>query len=50
MAYIGMDVSKKLFPQGGALGQEITISGIPYKIIGVQTAKGTVLASLRIIS
>lgn len=42
VAYIGMDVSKKLFPQGGALGQEITISGIPYKIIGVQTAKGTV--------
>jgi putative ABC transport system permease protein len=42
VAYIGMDVSKKLFPQGDALGQEITISGIPYKIIGVQTAKGTV--------
>ncbi|MEQ1605574.1 MAG: ABC transporter permease [Pyrinomonadaceae bacterium] len=42
VAYIGMDVSKKLFPQGGAIGQEITISGIPYKIIGVQTAKGTV--------
>jgi putative ABC transport system permease protein len=42
VAYIGMDVSKKLFPQGGALGEEITISGIPYKVVGVQTAKGTV--------
>ncbi|MFT3745382.1 MAG: ABC transporter permease [Pyrinomonadaceae bacterium] len=42
VAYVGMDVSKKLFPQGGAIGQEITISGIPYKIIGIQTAKGTV--------
>lgn len=42
VAYIGMDVSKKFFPSGGVIGQEITISGIPYKIIGVQTAKGTV--------
>ncbi|MBV9217406.1 MAG: ABC transporter permease [Acidobacteria bacterium] len=42
VAYIGMDVAKKFFPRGGALGQEITISGIPYRIIGVQTAKGTV--------
>ena len=45
VAYIGMDVANKFFPQGGAaasLGQEISISGIPYKIIGVQTAKGTV--------
>ena len=42
VAYIGRDVADKLFPQGGALGGEITISGIPYKIIGIQTAKGTV--------
>src|SRR4029079_13766218 len=42
VVYIGMDVANKLFPQGDALGQELTISGIPYKIIGLQTAKGTV--------
>jgi putative ABC transport system permease protein len=42
VAYVGRDVADKLFPQGGALGGEITISGIPYKIIGIQTAKGTV--------
>ena len=42
VAYIGTDVANKLFPQGGAVGQEISISGIPYKIIGIQTAKGTV--------
>ena len=42
VVYIGMDVATKLFPRGGALGGEITISGIPYKIIGIQTAKGTV--------
>lgn len=42
VAYIGKDVADKFFPRGGALGQDITISGIPYKIIGIQTAKGTV--------
>ena len=42
VCYIGRDIANKLFPQGGALGGEITIQGIPYKIIGIQTAKGTV--------
>ncbi len=42
VAYIGTDVVKKLFPSGGAIGGEITISGIPYKVIGIQTTKGTV--------
>ena len=42
VAFIGTDVANKLFPQGDALGGEITIRGIPYKIIGIQTAKGTV--------
>lgn len=42
VAYVGMDVANGLFPQGGAIGSEITIQGIPYKIIGVQTPKGTV--------
>ncbi len=42
VAYVGMDVAKKLYPAGSAVGQELTVSGIPYRIIGVQTAKGTV--------
>lgn len=42
VAYIGTDIVKKLFPQGDAIGGEITISGIPYKVIGIQTTKGTV--------
>ncbi len=42
VVFVGMDVANKLFPQGDALGGEITIRGIPYKIIGIQTAKGTV--------
>lgn len=42
VAYIGMDVANRFFPRGGAIGGEITIQGIPYRIIGIQTAKGTV--------
>ena len=42
VAFIGMDVANKLFPAGDAVGGEIEISGIPYRVIGVQTAKGTV--------
>jgi putative ABC transport system permease protein len=42
VAYIGMDVANNLFPSGNAVGNEITIAGLPYRVIGVQTAKGTV--------
>ncbi len=42
VAFIGMDVANKLFPSGNVIGQEISISGLPYRVIGVQTAKGTV--------
>jgi putative ABC transport system permease protein len=42
VAYVGADVAKKLYPRESAIGRELTIQGIPYRIIGVQTAKGTV--------
>lgn len=42
VAFIGTDVADKLFPQGGAVGEEIDIRGIPYRVIGVRVAKGTV--------
>ncbi len=42
VAFIGTDVVQKLFPSGGAVGSEINISGIPYRVIGIRTAKGTV--------
>lgn len=42
VAFIGMDVATKLFPPGGVLGSELSISGIPYRIIGIRVAKGTV--------
>ncbi|MEP6850213.1 MAG: ABC transporter permease [Acidobacteriota bacterium] len=42
VAFVGTDVTDKLFPAGDALGNEIVIRGIPYRIIGIQTTKGTV--------
>ena len=42
VAYIGADVADKLFPGGNSIGQEITIRGLPYRVIGVEVAKGTV--------
>ena len=42
VAYIGADVATKLFPAGNAVGNEITVRGLPYRVIGVETAKGTV--------
>jgi putative ABC transport system permease protein len=42
VAYIGADVARKLFPSGNVIGQEINITGLPYRVIGVATAKGTV--------
>lgn len=42
VAYIGADVATKLFPTGTVLGQEITVAGIPYRVIGVAAVKGTV--------
>ena len=42
VCFVGADIAKKLFPQGRALGGEITIQGIPYKIIGIQVEKGTI--------
>jgi putative ABC transport system permease protein len=42
VAYIGADVATKLFPAGNAVGSEITVRGLPYRVIGVETARGTV--------
>ncbi|MGI8468897.1 MAG: ABC transporter permease, partial [Pyrinomonadaceae bacterium] len=42
VAFIGADVADKLFPYGSPIGEEIYVRGIPYKVVGVATAKGTV--------
>lgn len=42
VCFVGSDVASKLFPFGDAVGGEISIQGIPYRIVGVRTAKGTI--------
>jgi putative ABC transport system permease protein len=42
VAYIGADVATKLFPAGNAIGSEIIVRGLPYRVIGIEVAKGTV--------
>ena len=43
VAYVGADVASKLFPPGvSAVGQEIIIRGLPYRVIGVAAVKGTI--------
>lgn len=44
VAFVGMDVANALFPAGAAtaINEEINVAGLPYRIIGIQTAKGTV--------
>ena len=42
VAYIGADVATKLFPATSAVGNEISIRGLPYRVVGIETARGTV--------
>jgi putative ABC transport system permease protein len=42
VAYVGADIATKLFPAGNVIGSEIQVRGLPYRIIGVEAAKGTV--------
>jgi putative ABC transport system permease protein len=42
IAFVGADIAKELFPSGTVIDQEIFIAGIPYNVIGVAAAKGTV--------
>ncbi len=42
VAFIGSEIAQKLFPFGSPIGEEFIMRGIPYRVIGVQTTKGTV--------
>ena len=42
VAFIGADIADKLFPFGGAIGGEIIVRGLPYRVVGVAKAKGSV--------
>lgn len=42
VVFLGADVATKLFPNSSALDQEVTINGLPYRVVGVAAVKGTV--------
>jgi putative ABC transport system permease protein len=42
VVFIGADVANQLFPVGSPVDKEITINGLPYRVVGVSAAKGTV--------
>ncbi len=41
VAVIGSEISKKLFPHGGALNQSVKISGKKFKVVGVLEEQGS---------
>ncbi len=47
LAFLGADVADKLFPAGNAVGEEIYVAGLPYRVVGVAEAKGPSSATRR---
>jgi putative ABC transport system permease protein len=43
VAILGQDIVKKLFPRGGAVGQDLKIAGDRYTVIGVFDVKGSAM-------
>jgi putative ABC transport system permease protein len=42
VAFLGADVANKLFPASSPLNQEISVAGLPFRVVGVAVAEGTV--------
>jgi putative ABC transport system permease protein len=42
VAFIGNDIKAKFFPQGNPIGQNISLEGLPFQVVGVAEAKGSV--------
>ncbi len=42
VAFIGKDVGDKFFPGGDAVGKTLAVEGIPFEVVGVAKAKGSV--------
>ncbi len=40
---IGMDVKNKFFPMTDPIGKELPIKGVPFRIVGVEAARGSML-------
>ena len=41
-AFIGKDVKEQLFPNSSPVGRNITVAGIPFEVVGVAKAKGSI--------
>ncbi len=39
VAFLGSEVNKQLFPEGGSIGQNIYIKGVPYVVVGIMRDK-----------
>jgi putative ABC transport system permease protein len=39
VAFLGSEINKQLFPEGGAIGQNVYIQGVPYVVVGVMRDK-----------
>jgi putative ABC transport system permease protein len=42
VAFIGKDLKDKFFGGGPAIGRTVTVTGLPYQVVGVAKAKGSV--------
>jgi len=42
VAFIGKDVKDHLFPDADPIGKSVTVDGIPFEVVGVAKAKGSV--------
>ncbi len=41
VVFLGADVATQLFPASSAVDQEVSVRGLPYRVVGVGAAKGT---------
>jgi putative ABC transport system permease protein len=45
VAFIGNDIKTKFFPGGNPIGQTLSLEGLPFQVIGVAKAKGSVFGN-----
>jgi putative ABC transport system permease protein len=45
VAFIGNDIKTKFFPGGNPIGQTLSLEGLPFEVVGVAKAKGSVFGN-----
>jgi putative ABC transport system permease protein len=45
VVFIGNDVKTKFFPTGNPIGQTLSIDGLPFQVVGIAKAKGSVFGN-----